>query len=144
MKEIMMLPQAHINWLVDQKDSALSVKEIRKKNLAIDWLLPTVMDPLHDLFMFDVVRCDLPRNFGTLQPVILEEMRNGIEAPIGLNEDGWREACFWQTMRTVIRKVSNLVLFNLHLCEDRDFLKSMETFPFWLGNSAFASGQLVP
>ena len=90
-----MLSQEHISWLVDQKDSALSVKEIRKKNLAIDWLLPTVMDLLHELFMFDVVRHDVPCNLSPLQPAILEEMRNGFEATMGLNNDGWREFCLW-------------------------------------------------
>ncbi|KAK3173168.1 hypothetical protein OEA41_006497 [Lepraria neglecta] len=94
-REIIMLSQEHISWLIDQKDSTLSVKEIRKKNLVIDWLLPTVMDPLHKLFMFDVVHRDLPRNLGPLQPAILEEKRNGLEATMGLNDDGWRGFCLW-------------------------------------------------
>ena len=139
-----MVPQEHIGWVVDQKDSVLSVKEIRKKILAIDWLLPTVMDPLHDLFMFDVVRRDLPCNFDVLQPAILEEMRNAIESTMGLETDGWREVCLWQTMRTIIKKVSNRVLFDLPLCEDQGFLRSMETFSKWLGTRAFVAGQLVP
>lgn len=144
MREIVMIPQEHISWLVDQKDSVLSVKEIRKKNLAIDWLLPTVMDPLHDLFMFDVVRRDLPRNLNILQPIILEELRKATERSMGLETDSWHEICLWQTMRTIIKTVSNRVLFDLPLCEDRGFLKSVETFSSWLGTGAFVAGQLVP
>ena len=144
MREIVMIPQEHISWLVDQKDSVLSVKEIRKKNLAIDWLLPTVMDPLHDLFMFDVVRRDLPRNLNILQPIILEELRKATERSMGLDTDSWHEICLWQTMRTIIKTVSNRVLFDLPLCEDQGFLKSMETFSSWLGTGAFVAGQLVP
>ena len=123
-----MLPQEYISWLVDQKDGVLYVKEIRKKNLAIDWLL--VMDPLHEIFMFDVVRRDFPRNLGTLQPAILEGISNGLGATKGLNDDGWRELCLWQTLRTVIKRVSNRVLFNLPLCKDTNFLKFMERISF--------------
>lgn len=144
MREIVMVPQESISWLVDQKDSVLSVKEIRKKNLAIDWLLPTIMDPLHDLFMFDVVRRDLPRNLGLLQPAILHEMHCAIESIMGLNAEGWDEVCLFTTMQTIIKKISNRVLFSRHLCEDTRFLKSMERFSGWLGTGAFVAGQLVP
>ncbi|KAL8930623.1 MAG: hypothetical protein Q9208_000494 [Pyrenodesmia sp. 3 TL-2023] len=144
MREIVMVPQEHIGWLVDQKDSVLSVREIRKKNQAIECLLPTVMDPLHDLFMFDVVRRDLPRNFGVLQPAILEEVRDAIDTTMGLEIDGWREVCLWQTMRTIIKKVSNRVLFDLPLSEDQGFSRSMDAFSKWLGSGAFIAGQLVP
>lgn len=120
-----MLPQEYISWLVDQKDGVLYVKEIRKKNLAIDWLL--AMD---ELFMFDVFRRDFPRSLGTLQPAILEGIRNGLGATKGLNDDGWRELCLWQTLRTVIKRVSNRVLFNLPLSKDTNFLKSIERISF--------------
>lgn len=139
-----MVPQEHISWLVDQKDSVLSRMEIRKKHLAIDWLLPTVLDPLHDLFMFDVVRRDLPRNLNVLQPIMYQELRNAIGSSMGLETDNWHETCLWQTMRTILRAVSNRVFFDLPLCEDRGFLKSMQTFSGCLGIGAFIAGQLAP
>ena len=139
-----MIPQEHISWLVDQKDSVLSVTEIRKKNLAINRLLPTVMDPFHQPFLLDVVRRDLPRNLNVLQPILLEELRKAIESTMGLQTDSWREVPLWQTMRTIIKKVGNRVLYDLPLCEDPGFLKSIENFSSWMGIGAFISGQLLP
>ena len=144
MREIVMVPQEHISWLVDQKDSVLSIREIRRQNLAFESLLPTGMDPLHDLFIMDVVRRDLSRNLGVLQPAILEEMCKAINSTMGLEAGVWRNVCLWQSMRTIIKAISNRVLFNLPLCEDQGFLRSTETFSTCLGTGSVVAGQLVP
>lgn len=139
-----MLPQEHISWLVDQSDSVLSVRAIRKKGLAIDWLLPTVTDPLHDLFMFDVVRRDLPRNLGKLQPAMFQEMRQAIEGTMGTNGDNWHEICLFPTMRIILKRASHRVLFGLPLSQDAEFGSSLESFAGWFGTGAFVAGQLAP
>lgn len=84
-----MLPQEHISWLVDQSDTVLSVKAISKKGLAAEWLLPTVTDPIHDGMTSIVIRRDLSRNFGKLQSDIFQEIRQGIEATMGVNSEEW-------------------------------------------------------
>ena len=144
MREIVMIPQEHISWLVDQKDSVLSVKEVRRKNLAIDWLLPTLLDFPHVGFRYHVVRRDLPRNLHILQPIILEELRKATETSMGLETDSWREVCLWKSMHTIIKTMFNRVLYDVPLCEDRGFLDSTDSFSSWLGSGAFIAGQLVP
>ena len=144
MREIVIIPQEHISWLIDQKDSDLSVVEIRKKNLAFEWLLPSVMDPVHDPIVFDLIRRKVPRNIGILQPAIMEEMCNAINGSMSLGTDGWRSVCLWQSMRSITKAVSNRLLFNLPLCEDQGFLRSTETFGNCLGMGALIAGQLVP
>ena len=139
-----MVPQEHISWLVDQKDSVLSADKARKKNLAWEWLFPTIMDPVHDLIVFDMVRRELPRKLGILQPIILEEMCKAINISMSLETDGWRNVCLWQSMRTIIKAISNRLLFNLPLCEDQGFLRSTGIFSKWLGIGIIVAGQLVP
>ena len=144
MREIVMVPQEHISWLVDQKDRVLSAEVARKKNLAWKWLFPSTVDPVHDLIVFDVVRRELPRNLGVLQPVILEEMCKAINTSMSLETDGWRDVCLWKSMRRIIEAVSNRLLFNLPLCEDQSFLRSTGIFSKWLGTGIIVTGQLVP
>lgn len=139
-----MLPQEHISWLVDQSDSVLSVQAIRKKGLAIDWLLPAVANPLHDMFLYDVVRRDLPRNLGKLQPDMFQEMRQAIEGTMGMNSDDWHEICLCQTMRIILKRVSHRVLFGLPLSQDAKFGSSLKSFAGWFGTGAFVAGQLAP
>lgn len=91
-----------------------------------------------------MVRRDLSPNLGILQPAILEEMCKAINSTMGLEADGWRDVCLWQCMRTIIKAISNRVLFNLLLCEDQGFLRSTETFSTWLATGAFVAEQLVP
>ena len=139
-----MVPHEQIRWLVDQKDNVLSHNEVRRKHTAFESLVPTVVDPLNDVFMFDVVRRDLSRNLNILQPIMREELNKAIELSMGLGTDRWHEICLFETMRSIIRPCAHRVLYGLPLCEDRDFVKSMENFSSWLGSSAFITGQLVP
>ena len=107
MREIVMIPQEHISWLVDQKDSVLSLTEIRKKNLAIDRLLPTVMDPFHQPVLLDVVRRDLPRNLNVLQPIMLEELREAINQPwVRISIDGVKYGFGKQRVRSSRKSVT--------------------------------------
>ncbi len=139
-----MLPQEHISWLADQNDSVFSVKAIRKKILALEWLLPTVTDPIHDLMSSYVLRRDLTRNLGKLQPDIFQEMRQGIEATMGLNSEEWHEICLFHTMQTIVQRVAFRVLYGLPLSQDADFGYSVERYKTWIGNGSFVSGQLTP
>ena len=144
MREIVIIPQEHISWLIEQKDSDLSVVEIRKKNLAFEWLLPSVMDPVHDPIVFDLIRRKIPRNIGILHPAIMEEICNATNGSMSLESDGWRTVCLWQSMHNIIKAVGYRLLFNLPLCEDQGFLRSTETFSTWLGMGVIIAGQLVP
>ena len=139
-----MLPQEHISWLADQSDSVLSVKAIRKKGLALEWLLPTVTDPIHDLMSSYVIRRDLTRNLGKLQPDIFQEMRQGIEVTMGVNSEEWHEICLFHTMRTIINRVAYRVLYGLPLSQDADFGYAVERYKTWISNGVFVAGQLTP
>lgn len=138
-----MMPQEHISWLIDQKDSVLSVKAVREKNLAANRLLPTIMDLPHGHFSYDVVRRDLSCNRKVLQPVILEELRKAIEISTDQETDGWCEVCLGQRMRTIINTVIGRLLYDLPLCEDQSFLNSVEPFSSWMDSGAFVARTLA-
>ena len=139
-----MIPQEHISWLVDQSDNVLSVEAIRKKGLAIDWLVPSVANPLHSSFLYDVVRRDLPRNIGKVQSEMFQEMRQAIESTMGMNSDDWHEISLFPTMKIILKRASHRVLFGLPLSQDVKFGSSLESFAGWFGIGAFVAGQLVP
>ena len=144
MREIVMIPQEHIGWLVNQKDDVLSVKETRNGNMALDSLLPNLMELPHGGFRYDVLRREFPRYLDVLQPIVMEELSKATETSLGLDIDGWHEVCLWQSMRKIIKPVANRLFYDYPLCEDPGFEKSTESFFSWVGIGGFVAGKLVP
>ena len=93
-----MLPIEHLRWMVDQPETVLCARLPQAGRFAIDYLSPG-MDYNHDLFLMDVIRKDLTRNLGRLQPGIYHDIRESIDELMGLEIDGWREFCLWTPCR---------------------------------------------
>ena len=138
-----MLPKEHLRWMVDQPDTVLCARLPQVGRFAIDYLSPGI-DFNHDLFLMDVVRKDLTRNLGRLQPSIYHDIRENIDELMGIDTDGWRAICLGETMQKTIFKSTYRVFVGLPLCQDEGYLRSSAAFATWLGAGAVVIGQYTP
>ena len=137
-----MVPREHLAWLIEQPDHVLAARPPQAGRFAIEYLAPA-LDFNHDMFMMDVVRKDLTRNLGNLQPDVYLDMRESIETLLGLDVESWREIRLFETMQKIIFKSTNRVFVGLPLCHDEGFLRSSAAFAQWLGGGAVIVGQLM-
>lgn len=138
-----MLPREHLRWMVEQPETVLSARLPQVGRFAIEYLAPG-LDVNHDLFMMDVVRKDLTRNLGRLQPSIYQDISESIDELMGMDTDKWREVCLWETMQKTVFKSTNRVFVGLPLCQDEGYLRSSAAFANWLGAGAIVVGQYMP
>lgn len=138
-----MLPKEHLRWMVEQPETVLSARLPQVGRFAIEYLAPG-LDVNHDLFMMDVVRKDLTRNLGRLQPSIYQDISESIDELMGMDTDKWREVCLWETMQKTVFKSTNRVFVGLPLCQDEGYLRSSAAFANWLGAGAIVVGQYMP
>ena len=87
-----MAPIEHLRWMVDQPETVLCARLRQVGRFAIGYLSPG-MNYNHDLFPMDIIRKDLTRNLGRLQPSIYYDIRESIDELIGFETHGWREVC---------------------------------------------------
>ena len=83
--------------MIEQPETVLSARLPQVGRFTIEYLAPG-LDVNHDLFMMDVVRKDLTRNLGKLQPSIYQDISESIDELMGIDSDNWRETCLWETM----------------------------------------------
>ena len=138
-----MVPIEHLRWMVDQPETVLCARLPQAGRFAIDYLSPG-MDYNHDLFLMNVIRKDLTRNLGRLQPSIYHDIRESIDELMGFKTNGWREVCLWDTMQKTIFKSTYRVFVGLPLCQDEGYLRSSAAFANWLGVGAVLVGQYTP
>ena len=129
--------------MVEQPETVLSARLPQVGRFAIEYLAPG-LDVNHDLFMMDVVRKDLTRNLGRLQPSIYQDISESIDELMGMDTDKWREVCLWETMQKTVFKSTNRVFVGLPLCQDEGYLRSSAAFANWLGAGAIVVGQYMP
>ena len=129
--------------MADQPETVLSARLPQVGRFAIEYLAPG-LDFNHDLFMMDVVRKDLTRNLGRLQPSIYHDIRESIDELMGIETDCWREVCLWDTMQKTIFKSTSRVFVGLPLCQDGGYIRSSAAFAKWLGAGAIIVGQYMP
>ena len=138
-----MVPKEHLRWMVKQPETVLSARLPQVGRFAIEYLVPG-LDVNHDLFMMDVIRKDLTRNLGRLQPSIYQDISESIDELMGIDTDNWREVCLWETMQKTVFKSTNRVFVGLPLCQDAGYLWSSAAFANWLGAGAIVVGQYMP
>lgn len=137
-----MVPKEQLRWMVDQPETVLSVTLPQVGKFAIDYLMPG-FDVHNDLFIFDAIRKDLTRNLGGLQPSIYHDIRESIDENMGIDTDGWREVCLWETMQETVFKSTSRVFVGLPLCQDESYLRSSAAFANWLGAGTVVVGKYM-
>ena len=138
-----MIPQEDLSWLVELPESVLSARGPQVGRFAISYLAPT-LDFSHDMYMMDLVRKDLTRNLGRLQPSMFSDIKESIDDLFGTDTRNWNEICLFDAMQKTIFKSSNRVFVGSPLCHNERFLRSSATFATSLGMGAILVGQLMP
>lgn len=56
------------------------------------------------MYMMDVVRKDLTRNLGRLQPDLFSDIKESIDDTFGMDTRNWNEICLFEAMQKTIFK----------------------------------------
>lgn len=139
-----MIPQEYISWVVEQPPSVLASRPILADRLALPYLAPTF--DYHDTSLVDVLRKDLTRNIGKLQPAVFEDMRQSIDALLGVDSEdtSWREVNLFHTLEKIIFKSTSRVFVGEPLCHDKGYLRWSAAFAEYLGAGFLIVGQMMP
>ena len=110
---------------------------------AINYLCPG-FDFNHDAFMMGVMRKDLTRNLGRMQPAMIEDIRCTIDEALGLDTESWNEVCVKKAMDIVFFRSTTRVIFGSSLCRNEEYISYSIGFATWLGTAAILVGQYTP
>lgn len=94
--------------------------------------------------MMGAIRKDLTRNLGTLQPAIIQDIRNTIDDAMGLDTECWNDVCVSKAMGNVIFRATSRVLVGSSLCQNQEYLHHLIAFAEWLGGGSILVGQYTP
>lgn len=94
--------------------------------------------------MLGSIRKELTRNLGTLQPGIVQDIRDTIDDAMGLDTKSWRDVCISKAMGDVMFRATSRVLVGSSLCQNKEYLHHLMAFADWLGGSSILVGQFLP
>ena len=138
-----MVPPEYTKWVTEQPGNILTAHKPLRDIVAIPYLLPT-MDMKHDMYIMDVVRKEVSRSLGTLQPDIIHDMRDGIDKLFGTDTDNWRAVPLYGTLQDILFRSSNRMFVGEPLCQNKIFLQSAAIFANVLGAGAVFVGEYLP
>jgi hypothetical protein len=110
------LPYSLNQWLIDQPDSVLSIRERQKHLMQTDYTMPTP-HIMENMIHTHVVKADLTRRVHTLTAEIWLELERAFEESWGIDTDEWKEVNVFQTMSRIFTRTSNRVLVGEELSE---------------------------
>ena len=137
-----MVPPEHIKWLSEVPETILSAHALID-SVGIRYLVPT-MDINAQRYIMDVVRTEMTRNLGKLQPDIFSSLKGSVDSLLGTDQENWRHIRLYKTMQEILFKSSNRVFVGLPLCRNNVFLTSSAAFANILGLGAIFVGELLP
>jgi len=129
---MILLPRSHIQFVIDQPSSVLSMHDQAIENLQTDFTVTDpglVRNPLHN----KVITTKLTSQIGNLVPDLADETTWGLPQVWGADTKEFREVCVYDTLRRVIGLVTNRVFVGLPYCRDPVLLEA-----------GMAYAQLVP
>ena len=138
-----MVPPEYTKWVTDQPDNVLTPHKPIRDIVAIPYLLPT-MDAKHDMYIMDVIRKEVTRSLGTLQPDIIQDMRQSVDRLFGTDTENWREIPLYGTVEDILFKSSNRMFVGEPLCHNKIFLQSSALFANVIGAGAVFVGEYLP
>ena len=140
---MVMIPQKSLQWLIEQPEADLNLRAVQGEKFAIPYLAPT-FDFNHDMYMVEVVRKDLTRNLGRIQPKIFEEIRTGVESVFGNDTKEWKEVTLLDCMQKILYRSTTRALVGEPLCDNQAFLRTCASWSKFLGIGAVVVGQILP
>ena len=138
-----MIPPEHIRWFSELPETILAAHGPLREIVGIPYLVPT-MDMKHDMYIMDVVRKELTRNLGRLQPDVFYDLKESVDSLLGTDQENWRHIPLYETMQEILFKSSNRIFVGSPLCRNNVFLHSSATFANLLGLGAVFVGELLP
>ena len=138
-----MVPPEYIKWVTEQPENILTAHKPLREMVGIPYLVPT-MDAKHDMYIMDVIRKDVTRSLGTLQPDIIRDMRESVDRLFGTDTEKWREVPLYGTVQSILFKSSNRMFVGEPLCHNKVFLNSSALFANVLGAGAVLVGEYLP
>ena len=138
-----MVPPEYTKWVTEQPGHVLAAHKPLRDIVAIPYLLPT-MDMKHDMYIMDVVRKEVTRSLGTLQPLIIDDMRSSVDRLFGTDTENWRTVPLYGTFQDILFKSSNRMFVGEPLCNNKIFLRSVAIFANVLGAGAVFVGEYLP
>jgi cytochrome P450 len=109
---VVLLPLAETQWIIEQPSSVLSVHDQAMESLQTDYTVPDpllVRQPFHQ----KLIVTSLTQQVGNLIPDVADECEWSFEKYWGFDKDKWTEVGVYDTMRRVIGHVTNRVFVGL-------------------------------
>lgn len=138
-----MIPPELIKWFSEQPESTLAAHRPLRETVGIPYLIPT-MDMKHDMYIIDIVRKEMTRSLGKLQPDIFRDLKGSIDSLFGTDPEDWRCIPLYETLEEILFKSSNRVFVGSPLCSNKTFLRSSAAFANILGIGAVLVGEYLP
>ena len=88
-RDLVLLPAASTEWIINQLDGVLDVKQVHLEALQTDYTfsdLAIAREPHHE----DIVRTDLLKQLGNLTKDIMDELAIGFDETWGLDTKEWK------------------------------------------------------
>lgn len=121
------LPNSQIRWLLEQPDTVLSQEKVNRQFLEADYtfLHANLVDgPVHP----EIIQHQLTKRLNTFTNDVVEEVNICLEEIWGTDTEEWREVKVYDTMLTLVARLSTRVLVGVPLCRNADFLKACSQF----------------
>ena len=111
-RDIVVLPPGSTEWIINQPDEVLSVKEVHFEELQVDH---TFSDPAITRMPYHehVIKTDLLRHLGHLTMDIMDELKTGFDETWGLDTKEWTSIGVFDNMMTIIARTSNRIFVGL-------------------------------
>ncbi|ETS73502.1 hypothetical protein PFICI_14448 [Pestalotiopsis fici W106-1] len=121
------LPRSQLQWLLQQPDSVLSQEHVNRQFLQAEHTFfhaNLVKNPVH----MEVVNHELAKLLGTFTGEMVDETRACLEDLWGSDAGSWREVKLYESMLSLIARLSTRVFIGQPLCHDQDFLGACSSF----------------
>ncbi|RMY22327.1 hypothetical protein D0867_02790 [Hortaea werneckii] len=130
------LPPAHIQWLVEQPDTVLSINEALIKDLEFLYTTPAAWSftrPFH-VEALNKLRME------SLIPNMAEEVQDSIDKVWGKDTENWNEVNIEDTMRHVLVQITARVIVGSPLCRNTEYIENAHNFMLEIGPRAVLIG----
>ena len=140
-KSPVLLPQEHIQWLVAQPESILSVRKVQEEKHALKYMNNSIEHKVTVKFLDNVVGRCLTKRLHCTQADMYDEIRASVDDTLGLDED-WHDVTLQKMTKMVADRAGSRTLFGLALCRDQAYLHNMNGFNMLMGVGTVIVGQI--
>lgn len=121
------IPRAHMAWMLDQPDHVVSTAAAHYDVLNGDYSFIhkiILADPYHE----HVVHRTLARHLTALVPHIDEQVRLCVDHIFGTDDKQWKTVNIWDALMEFVPSVTHRILVGKPLCENTEYLNGMIGF----------------